>query len=130
MGIPEIHHLVQQFINDDKVVPNGFLLEFFEVFREDLVGEAQGALAWGEGMGRRLHLASGSKNQLTEVSLCRKVKSSAAFEFFLVRATTVVNECDGRKHASATQHPTHLPIATRPSFQDGVNPTHGKGCCA
>lgn len=36
MRVTKIHHLVEQLVDDDKVVPDAFLLEFFEVFGEDL----------------------------------------------------------------------------------------------
>ena len=31
----EIHHLVQQLVNDDEVVPDGLLFQLLEVFGED-----------------------------------------------------------------------------------------------
>lgn len=36
LRIPEIHHLVQQFVDDDEIVPYTLLLQLFEVLREDL----------------------------------------------------------------------------------------------
>lgn len=36
LWVSEIHHLVQQFINDDKIISNRFLLQLFEIFSEDL----------------------------------------------------------------------------------------------
>ncbi len=35
LGVPKVHHLVEQLVDDDKVVADGFLLERFEVFGED-----------------------------------------------------------------------------------------------
>lgn len=36
LGIPEVHHLIQQLIDDDEVVAYRFFLKFFEVFNQDL----------------------------------------------------------------------------------------------
>ena len=36
LRIPKIHHLVEKFVNDDKIITNGFFFELFEVLREDL----------------------------------------------------------------------------------------------
>lgn len=36
LRVAEIHHLVEQFVDDDEIVPDGFFLELFEVFGEDL----------------------------------------------------------------------------------------------
>lgn len=36
LWVSKVHHLVQQFVNDDKVIPNTLLLEDLEVFGEDL----------------------------------------------------------------------------------------------
>lgn len=36
LRVSKVHHLVQQFVNDDKVIPNTLLLEDLEVFGEDL----------------------------------------------------------------------------------------------
>ena len=44
LWIAEIHHLIQQLVNDDKVIPYTFLLQLFEVFGEhfdDLMEEKQ-----------------------------------------------------------------------------------------
>jgi len=44
LRVAEIHHLIQQFVDDDEVVADGFLLEFFEVFGkylDDLVEEEE-----------------------------------------------------------------------------------------
>lgn len=32
----KIHHFIQQFVYNDKIVSNTLLLQFLEVFREDL----------------------------------------------------------------------------------------------
>ena len=31
----EVHQFVEQLVDDDEIVANGFLFEFFEVFTED-----------------------------------------------------------------------------------------------
>ena len=36
LRVSKVHHLIQQFVNDDKVIPNTLLLEDLEVFGEDL----------------------------------------------------------------------------------------------
>jgi hypothetical protein len=36
LWVPEIHHLIQQLIDDDKVVPYTLLFQLFEVFGEDI----------------------------------------------------------------------------------------------
>lgn len=36
LWVPEVHHLIKQFVDDDKVVANTLLLQHLEVFREDL----------------------------------------------------------------------------------------------
>ena len=36
LGVAEIHHFVQEFIDYDKVVTNGFFFQFFKVFDHDL----------------------------------------------------------------------------------------------
>lgn len=36
LGVSKVHHLIQQFVNDDKVIANTLLLEDLEVFGEDL----------------------------------------------------------------------------------------------
>lgn len=36
LGVSEIHHLIQQLVNDDEIVPYRLLLEFFEVLGQDL----------------------------------------------------------------------------------------------
>lgn len=36
MRVAKIHHLIEQLVNDDEIVPDGFLLELLEVFGEDL----------------------------------------------------------------------------------------------
>lgn len=44
LGITKVHHLVQQLVNNDKVVPDTLLLELLEVFRkhlDDLVQEKE-----------------------------------------------------------------------------------------
>lgn len=36
MRVPKVHHLVQQLVDDDKVVSDTLFLKLFEVLREDL----------------------------------------------------------------------------------------------
>lgn len=36
LWVAKVHHLVEEFVNDDKVVADGFFLEGFEVLSEDL----------------------------------------------------------------------------------------------
>ncbi len=36
LRIPEIHHLIEQLVDDDKVVADGFFFEFFEIFNKDV----------------------------------------------------------------------------------------------
>ena len=36
LGVPEIHHLVHELVDDNEVVPDTFFLEFLEVLDEDL----------------------------------------------------------------------------------------------
>ena len=36
MRVPEIHHLIQQLVYDDEIIPYRFLLEFFEILGEYL----------------------------------------------------------------------------------------------
>ena len=36
LRVSEIHHLIQQFIDDDKIVSDAFFLQFFEIFGENL----------------------------------------------------------------------------------------------
>ena len=36
LWVSEVHHLIKQFVDDDKVVANTLFLQDFEVFREDL----------------------------------------------------------------------------------------------
>lgn len=36
LWVPKVHHLIQQFVNDDEVVANGFFLQCLEVLCEDL----------------------------------------------------------------------------------------------
>ena len=36
LGVTEVHHLVEKLVDDDKVVPDGFLLELFKVFDQNL----------------------------------------------------------------------------------------------
>lgn len=36
LRVAEIHHLVEELVDDDEVVPDGFFLELLEVFGEDL----------------------------------------------------------------------------------------------
>ena len=36
LGVSKIHHFVQQFVDDDKVVADALLLEFLKVLGEDL----------------------------------------------------------------------------------------------
>lgn len=36
LWVSEVHHLIEQFIDDNKVVANTLFLQDFEVFREDL----------------------------------------------------------------------------------------------
>ena len=35
LRVAKVHHLVHEFVDDDKVVADGFLFEFFEVLDED-----------------------------------------------------------------------------------------------
>ena len=35
LWIPKIHHLVEEFVDDHKVIPDTFFFEFFEIFGED-----------------------------------------------------------------------------------------------
>jgi hypothetical protein len=35
LGEPEIHHFVEQFVDDNKIVPDGFFFELFKVFLQD-----------------------------------------------------------------------------------------------
>lgn len=35
LGVSEIHHLVHELVDNDKVVANTLFLEFFEIFDED-----------------------------------------------------------------------------------------------
>lgn len=35
LRVAEVHHLVEELVDDDEVVPDGFLLQLLEVFRED-----------------------------------------------------------------------------------------------
>lgn len=36
LWVPEVHHLIKQFVDNDEVVANTLLLQHLEVFREDL----------------------------------------------------------------------------------------------
>lgn len=36
LRVSEVHHLIQQLVNDDKVVPNTFLLQHLEVFGKNI----------------------------------------------------------------------------------------------
>lgn len=36
LGISEIHHLIQQLVDNDEIVPNTLLLELLEILREHL----------------------------------------------------------------------------------------------
>jgi hypothetical protein len=36
LRIAEVHHLVHELVDDDKVIPDALLLEFLKVFDEDL----------------------------------------------------------------------------------------------
>ena len=36
LWVAKVHHLIQQLVDDDKVVPYTFLLELLEVFCKDL----------------------------------------------------------------------------------------------
>lgn len=36
LWVPKVHHLIQQFVNDDKIVPYTLFLQLLEVFRENL----------------------------------------------------------------------------------------------
>lgn len=36
LWISKVHHFVQQFVNDDKIIPDTLLLEDLEIFGEDL----------------------------------------------------------------------------------------------
>ena len=36
LRVPEVHHLIEQLVNDDEIVANTFLLELFEVIFEHL----------------------------------------------------------------------------------------------
>lgn len=36
LGVAKVHHLVEQFVNDDKVVADGLFLEGLEIFGKDL----------------------------------------------------------------------------------------------
>ena len=36
LWVPEVHHFVEQFVDDDEVIPDTLLLQDLEVFREDL----------------------------------------------------------------------------------------------
>lgn len=35
LGVAKVHHLVEELVDDDEVVSDGFLLELFEVLGED-----------------------------------------------------------------------------------------------
>jgi len=39
LGIAEIHHLIEEFVDNNKIISNRFFLELFEVLDQDL-GEA------------------------------------------------------------------------------------------
>lgn len=56
LRVTEIHHFVEEFVDDDEVVADGFFLEGFEVFGEDgdeaVEEEEEGGgvgVAFGEG---------------------------------------------------------------------------------
>lgn len=36
LGISKVHHFIQEFVDDDEVVPYRFLFELFEILGEDL----------------------------------------------------------------------------------------------
>jgi hypothetical protein len=36
LGVTKVHHLVEKLVDNDKVIPDRFLLELFEVFNENL----------------------------------------------------------------------------------------------
>ena len=74
VGIAEIHHLVEQLIDDHEVIPDRFLFELFEVLGEDLVDQ------------------HGRAGDPTEHNRCRKKMISAAFEFRFDMASTDVSE--------------------------------------
>lgn len=56
MWVAKIHHLVQQFVDNDKIIPDTFLLQHLEVFREhlhDLVEEEEDLRRIGIPLGQR-----------------------------------------------------------------------------
>jgi hypothetical protein len=36
LWVPKVHHLIQQLVDDNEVVPDGFFLHFLEVFSQNL----------------------------------------------------------------------------------------------
>jgi len=69
--------------HDDEVIPDRLLLELLEVLGQDLRASWAGSAARTRTKGHE----QGGEGR-TDTSLWRKVRISAAFEFFLVRATT------------------------------------------
>lgn len=56
MWVAKIHHLVQQFVDNDKIIPDTFLLQHLEVFRKhfhDFVEEEEDLRRIGIPLGQR-----------------------------------------------------------------------------
>lgn len=76
LRVAKVHHLIEQFIDDDKVIADTLLLQYFEVFREylhDLVQEKEDL----GGIGVLLSQGKNVKVAVTDVEVLGKAEFSA-----------------------------------------------------
>jgi hypothetical protein len=78
LGVSKVHHLVEKLVDDDKVVTDRFLFQFFEVFYQDLCNEND----------PQYYSTSRPPTGLTPANRCKNKMISTAFEFRFDKANT------------------------------------------
>ena len=73
----------EENVHDNEIISNRFFFQLFKVFRQNLY-ILNSALISNLTFELRIEVRSGR----TATNLCKKVRISAAFEFFFVKATT------------------------------------------
>ena len=93
LGIAKVHHLVQQFVDDDKVVADALLLKFLEIFLENLKTQ-EGKKVTRIYPQSRIKLCVERRRRLshrrTPIALCRNEKICVIFAWRFVVATTAI----------------------------------------
>lgn len=102
LGIAKVHHLVQQLVDDDKVVANAFLLQLFKVLFQhgsQLVEEEQDLCRIGIPSGQGQDCRCAEKGEQTDVRTTRSKTTSERTIEIVVSDEHVVDALAGKARA-------------------------------